>query len=181
MYHAKSCAASRSQSALSAAVLAALAAPAAAHTPPWADPNEETAGTSSMIAQPRRQTGTAVSVIDFADIELRGYTDLADVLRTQTAIGVSNSGGPGKSTVVRIRGEEAYRTLLICPQALPRDACRARAARLLGRGGRPARRRAHLRRAARHVQPEHFEDRRGERHVGLGSRARRRLSPQDGP
>lgn len=113
MYHAKSCAASRSQSALSAAVLAALAAPAAAQTQPGADQIEEIVVTSSMIAQPRRQIGTAVSVIDFADIELRGYTDLADVLRTQTAIGVSNSGGPGKSTVVRIRGEEAYRTLLM--------------------------------------------------------------------
>ena len=30
------------------------------------------------------------------DIELRGYTDLADVLRTQPGIGVSNSGGTGK-------------------------------------------------------------------------------------
>src|SRR5688572_13694347 len=69
--------------------------------------------TSSMIPQPRRQIGTAVSVIDFEDIELRGYTDLADVLRTQTGIGVSNTGGPGKSTSVRIRGEENFRTLLM--------------------------------------------------------------------
>ena len=74
---------------------------------------EEIVVTSSMIAQPRRQIGTAVSVIDFEEIELRGYTDLADVLRTQTGIGVSNSGGPGKSTSVRIRGEESFRTLLI--------------------------------------------------------------------
>jgi vitamin B12 transporter len=69
--------------------------------------------TSSMIPQPRRQIGTAVSVIDFEDIELRGYTDLADVLRTQTGIGVSNTGGPGKPTSVRIRGEESFRTLLV--------------------------------------------------------------------
>ena len=48
-----------------------------------------------------------MSVIDFEEIELRGYDDLADVLRTQAGIGVSNSGGPGKSTAVRIRGEEA--------------------------------------------------------------------------
>jgi vitamin B12 transporter len=78
-----------------------------------ADRPEEIVVTSSMIAQPRRQIGTAVSVIDFEDIELRGYTDLADVLRTQTGIGVSNTGGPGKSTSVRIRGEENFRTLLM--------------------------------------------------------------------
>ena len=74
---------------------------------------EEIVITSSMIEQPRRQIGTAVSVIDFEDLELRGYTSLADVLRTQPGIGVSNSGGPGKSTTLRIRGEESYRTLLM--------------------------------------------------------------------
>ncbi len=74
---------------------------------------EEIVVTSSIIAQPRRQIGTAMSVIDFDDVELRGYTDLADVLRTQAGIGVSNSGGPGKPTAVRIRGEEHFRTLLV--------------------------------------------------------------------
>lgn len=93
-----------------AAVGVALAASsgAAQQAPP-----EEIVVTSSMIAQPRRQIGTAVSVIDFDDIELRGYTDLADVLRTQAGVGVSNSGGPGKPTAVRIRGEDSYRTLLV--------------------------------------------------------------------
>ena len=93
-----------------AAVGAALAASsgAAQQAPP-----EEIVVTSSIIAQPRRQIGTAMSVIDFEDIELRGYTDLADVLRTQAGIGVSNSGGPGKPTAVRIRGEDSYRTLLV--------------------------------------------------------------------
>jgi vitamin B12 transporter len=74
---------------------------------------EEVVVTSSMIAQPRRQIGTAVSVIDVGEIELRGYASLADVLRTQTGIGVTNTGGPGKSTAVRIRGEDSFRTVLI--------------------------------------------------------------------
>jgi vitamin B12 transporter len=93
-----------------AAAGAALAASsgAAQQAPP-----EEIVVTSSIIAQPRRQIGTALSVIDFDDIELRGYSDLADVLRTQAGIGVSNSGGPGKPTAVRIRGEEHFRTLLV--------------------------------------------------------------------
>ena len=74
---------------------------------------EEIVVTSSIVAQPRREIGTAMSVIDFDDIELRGYDGLADVLRTRTGIGVSNLGGPGKRTSVHIRGEESFRTLLI--------------------------------------------------------------------
>ena len=74
---------------------------------------EEIVVTSSLVPTPRRQLGTAVSVIDGPAIELRGYDSLADVLRTQTGIGVSNGGGAGKSTALRIRGEEAYRTLLV--------------------------------------------------------------------
>ena len=74
---------------------------------------EEIIVTSSIIAVPRRQLGTPISAIDNAEIELRGYTDLADVLRTQPGIGVSNSGGTGKQTTLRVRGEEGYRTLLM--------------------------------------------------------------------
>jgi len=77
-----------------------------------AGPLEEVVVTSSIVPTPRRQIGTAVSVISGAEIELRGYNSLADVLRTQPGIGVSNSGGPGQSTSLRIRGEEAYRTVL---------------------------------------------------------------------
>ncbi|GAA5316325.1 MAG: TonB-dependent receptor [Candidatus Pelagadaptatus aseana] len=62
---------------------------------------------------PVRQVGTSVSVLDAADIEARGYSSVADVLRTQPAIGVSNSGGQGKATALRIRGEEGYRTLVL--------------------------------------------------------------------
>jgi vitamin B12 transporter len=94
---------------LVAAVLAAFAASSAAGQPA----PEEIIVTSSIVEQPRRQIGTAVSAIDSPEIELRGYNDLTDVLRTQTGIGVSNSGGLGKSTAVRIRGEEAFRTMLM--------------------------------------------------------------------
>ena len=51
------------------------------------------------------------------------------MLRTQTGIGVSNSGGPGKSTAVRIRGEDSFRTLLMSTVSerstrAPRKSCR---------------------------------------------------------
>jgi vitamin B12 transporter len=78
-----------------------------------AEPPEEMIVTSSLVPQPRREIGTAVSVLDFGELELRGYAEVADVLRTQPGISVSNSGGVGKSTSVRIRGEESYRTTLI--------------------------------------------------------------------
>jgi vitamin B12 transporter len=74
---------------------------------------EEIVVTSSIIPTPRREIGTAVSVIDGPAIELRGYESLADALRTQPGIGVTNSGGAGKNTTLRIRGEDGYRTLLI--------------------------------------------------------------------
>ena len=87
--------------------LLAAAQPAASQRP------EEIVVTPSLIPQSKRQIGTAVSTIDFEEIALRGYTDVADVLRTQPGIGVSNSGGLGKHTILRIRGEEGYRTLLV--------------------------------------------------------------------
>jgi vitamin B12 transporter len=77
------------------------------------EPTEEIIVTSSIVATPRRQLATAVSVIDGPDIELRGYSSLADTLRTQPGIGVTNTGGPGKSTTLRIRGEDGFRTLLM--------------------------------------------------------------------
>jgi vitamin B12 transporter len=74
---------------------------------------EEIVVTSSILPTPKRQIATAVSVMDGADIALRGYDSLSDALRTLPSIGVTNAGGPGKTTSLRIRGEEGYRTLLI--------------------------------------------------------------------
>ena len=86
--------------------------PVGAHAQAQASP-EEMIVTGTLIPVPKREIGTAVSVIDSQEIELRGYDGLADLLRTQPGIGVSNSGGQGKRTVLRIRGEEGYRTQLI--------------------------------------------------------------------
>jgi vitamin B12 transporter len=94
------------------ALLAVIGA-APANAQPGAASDDEMIVTSSIIAQPRRQIGTAVSAIDLEEMELRGYPSLADVLRTQIGISVNNSGGVGKTTSVRIRGEESYRTLLM--------------------------------------------------------------------
>ncbi|HUL81845.1 MAG TPA: TonB-dependent receptor, partial [Gammaproteobacteria bacterium] len=95
-----------------AGLLAAASTPSAEAQAP-ADRTEEIVVTSSIIPTPRREIGTAVSVIDGPEIELRGYESLADTLRTQPGVAVSSSGGEGKTTTLRIRGEEGYRTLLI--------------------------------------------------------------------
>jgi vitamin B12 transporter len=102
-------------SALAAAVIAGLTAATGANgaESPAAERPEVIVVTSSLIETPLRQIGAAVSVIEGPDIELRGYHNLADTLRTQPGISVSNSGGPGKNTVLRVRGEEHYRTLLM--------------------------------------------------------------------
>ena len=85
-------------------------------------PTEEMIVTSSLVPQPKREIGTAVSVLDFGEMQLRGYTEVADALRTQPGISVSNSGGVGKSTSVRIRGEDSYRTTLIIDGVRAADA-----------------------------------------------------------
>lgn len=74
---------------------------------------EEMIVSSSRIEIPLRQIGTSVSVVNGEEIQLRGYNSLADVLRTQPGIAVSNSGGLGKNTSLRIRGEEGFRTLMM--------------------------------------------------------------------
>jgi vitamin B12 transporter len=74
---------------------------------------DEVIVTGTIVEVSRRRIGTAMSVISGEEMEMRGYNSLADVMRTQPAIGVSNNGGVGKQTTLRIRGEEGYRTLFM--------------------------------------------------------------------
>jgi len=77
------------------------------------DKLEEIVVTSSRVAMPLRQLGTSLSVITEEEIRALGFVTLNDVLRTQPAVGVSNYGGAGKASTLRIRGEEGYRTLVL--------------------------------------------------------------------
>ena len=74
---------------------------------------EEVVVTSSRIAMPLRQIGTSVSVITQEEIKQLGFNSLVDVLRSQPAVGVTNAGGAGGVSSLRIRGEEGYRTLML--------------------------------------------------------------------
>lgn len=94
--------------------LSALALACAAATSTLAnDKIEEVIVTSSRIEMPLRQIGTSVSVVNAETIEQRGFSSLFDILRSEPAIAVSNSGGAGKATALRIRGEEGFRTLVL--------------------------------------------------------------------
>lgn len=74
---------------------------------------EEIIVTSSRVEMPLREVGTSISVISGQEIEQRGFNSLFEILRSQPGIGASNTGGAGKTTSLRIRGEEGFRTLLL--------------------------------------------------------------------
>ncbi|WP_068371090.1 TonB-dependent receptor plug domain-containing protein [Paraglaciecola hydrolytica] len=82
-----------------------------AHTP-QDEPNELETITvvSSKIATPLREIATSVTVISKEDIEARANTSLSEIMRHEVSVGVSNSGGIGKNTTLRIRGEDGFRT-----------------------------------------------------------------------
>ncbi|GAB5414902.1 MAG: TonB-dependent receptor [Congregibacter sp.] len=71
---------------------------------------EEVVITSSRVPTPLREVGTSISVITEEEIRALGFNSLHDVLRTQPSVGVSNTGGAGAPTSLRIRGEEGFRT-----------------------------------------------------------------------
>lgn len=71
---------------------------------------EEIVVTSSRVAMPLREVATSVSVITQDEIQLRGFSTVANTLRYEPAISVASNGGPGTPTGVRIRGENGYRT-----------------------------------------------------------------------
>lgn len=91
---------------------------------------EEITVTASKTARPLREVGASVTVLTDVELQRINRPVLADVLRTVPGVGVSESGGLGKPTSVRIRGEEGYRTLLLIdginvsdlsgPQSFPR-------------------------------------------------------------
>lgn len=69
--------------------------------------------TANRQEVPLRQVAASVSVISAEEIEGRGHASLSDVLRSLTGINVSGNGGIGKTTALRIRGEESFRTLVL--------------------------------------------------------------------
>lgn len=67
---------------------------------------------ASRTETPLREVASAVAVMDEADIQARGQQSLSDLLRVMPGVAVTNSGGIGKTTSLRVRGEDGYRTLV---------------------------------------------------------------------
>lgn len=103
---------------LSAAILAvSTAAPVMAQTletTPVAGkaPDETLVVIASRTETPLRQVGSSVSVLDEQALKTLGTPSLADALRTLPSVSIVNTGGMGKASSVRIRGEEGHRTLV---------------------------------------------------------------------
>ncbi len=78
------------------------------------DKVERVVVTASRIgATPESRLGTAVTVIDGKQLDVRQTRFVGDVLRDAPGIAVSRSGGVGAKTQVRIRGAEGNHTLVM--------------------------------------------------------------------
>lgn len=69
--------------------------------------------TANRQPVPLREVTASISVLSNEEIAQRGQAQLSDVLRSLPGINVSGNGGIGKVTGLRIRGEEAFRTLVL--------------------------------------------------------------------
>ena len=69
--------------------------------------------TANRQPVPLREVAASISVLNAEEIAQRGQSSVSDVLRSQPGINVSGNGGIGKTTGLRIRGEESYRTLVL--------------------------------------------------------------------
>ena len=76
------------------------------------------APSSSPVAEtgnalPLEKVGAAVSVVTNADLKAQQIRNAADALRSLPGVSVSQTGGSGNLTVVRIRGAESQHTLVL--------------------------------------------------------------------
>lgn len=77
------------------------------------DKMEETIVSAHRVETPLYRVGSSVTVLTEQQLDAKGQSSLADVLRTLPGVAVSTNGGEGKATALRIRGEEDYRTLVL--------------------------------------------------------------------
>lgn len=67
---------------------------------------------SGLFNQSINELSASVVILDQQELQSRYQISLADTMRFISGVSVSNSGGPGKNTALRIRGEESFRTRL---------------------------------------------------------------------
>jgi vitamin B12 transporter len=81
--------------------------------PAHAETDREIVVTATGIEQDIEDTGAAISIIDVADIRDQQSISIADILQELPGVNVTQSGGLGAQTSVRIRGAESDQTLVL--------------------------------------------------------------------
>lgn len=69
--------------------------------------------TANRLPSPVEEVGSSVTVIDAEEIERRGKTTVAELLRTVPGVAVARSGGEGQITSVFLRGGGSSQTLVL--------------------------------------------------------------------
>jgi len=74
---------------------------------------EEIVVTATRVETPSSQVGSSVTVLEGEDLRERGFSSVADALRSTPGLEVSRSGGPGQITGVFLRGGSTSQTLVL--------------------------------------------------------------------
>ncbi len=69
--------------------------------------------TANRLPTNIQRTGSAVTVIPRAELERRNPGSLVDALRSVPGLDITETGGPGASTAIRLRGANAGQTLVL--------------------------------------------------------------------
>ena len=96
-----------------ALAVGALPCAAQAQAPSSPLPPPDFVVTPTRTPQAISRAGSAVTVITADEIAKESPKSVADVLRRSPGLTVTESGGPGSSTTVRIRGAESRHTLVL--------------------------------------------------------------------
>jgi len=96
-----------------AGVVVAVLVGASTLAPARADQLPDVVITADRVEEPIGQTGASVTVIHAAEVQKLGTKGLADVLRGVAGLDVTESGGVGSATEVRLRGANPGQTLVL--------------------------------------------------------------------
>ncbi|WP_150285931.1 TonB-dependent receptor plug domain-containing protein [Rhabdaerophilum calidifontis] len=98
-----------------ACLLLTWAAPALAQTTPRqpAEPVLEITLTANRLPTAIQRTGSAITVVPRAEIERTNPASLVDVLRSVPGVSLTEAGGPGGTSDIRLRGANPNHTLVL--------------------------------------------------------------------
>ena len=77
--------------------------------------------TATRSPLPSWETGTSISVIDAAELQLKQYQFAADALAAEAGLAIARNGAFGGQAALRIRGESSGRTLVLIDGVVVND------------------------------------------------------------